>query len=248
MRGLATVGTGALIACAILVSPLAAQAPSPSTLEVDSQVIPNKAGTVKNPQGVKIKVAAHLRTSPEFERPIVQRIVTFFPRHGNYNGAKYPKCALKKLADRKKGGPGNCPPHSIMGKGHVRAWADLEPTRAKITVINGGANRSFGFVTMTNPARVQKAVIGNIKKFAKGKWKYRVTVDIPEVLQVVAGIPIFPSDLYLTLGGKPYARNWIETTSCPKSKRWDYYTEVTMTYVTDTDNTLLKYSDSTPCR
>lgn len=245
MRGVGPIGTGALIACALLASPLAAQAPPPpSTLEVDSQVIPNKAGTVKNPQGVKIKIAAHLRTPIEFERPIVQKVIVFFPRHGNYNGGKYPKCALKKLSDRRKGGPGNCPSHSIMGKGHAIAWADTERTRAKITVINGGAKRSFGFVTMTNPARVQKAVIGNIKEFPSGKWKYRLSVKIPKVLQVVAGIPIFPSDLYMTVGGKPYAKNWIETTSCPKSKRWEYYSEVML----DTSDVPLKYRDSTPCR
>ncbi len=245
MRGLAVAGTGALLACAIFASPLAAQLQEPrSTLEVDSAVIPNKAGTVKNPQGVKIKVASHLRTSPEFERPIAQKIVVFFPRNGNYNGGKYPKCALKKLTDRKEGGPSNCPPHSIMGKGHAIAWADTERTRAEITIINGGAKRSFGFVTMRNPARVQKAVIGDIKEFSSGKWKYSLTVRIPKVLQVVAGIPIFPSDLYMNFGGKPYAKNWIETTSCPKDKLWRYYTEVTL----DTAELPLKYSGSTPCR
>lgn len=239
MRKFAVAVAGVLSIGAVAAALAGAQEPE-TTLSVEAKVTPNKAGTPKKPQGVKISVEGHLRTVEGVEKPIVQKIVTLFPHGGNYNGGKYPKCTYNTLERRT---PAGCPKESIMGGGYAMAYADTVLTKAKITIVNGGADRSFGFVTMYNPAFVQAPVVGDIERLNDPKWKYRLTVKIPTSLQVVAGVPIAAKDLYMTFGGKPYAKNWIESTSCPKSKKWPYHVDLYMS-----SGKTLAYDNSVPCR
>jgi hypothetical protein len=218
----------------LLAVPSAAQ--TPIEIDVDAEVIPNKAGTPEDPQPVTIKVHAELVSELGYERPIMTGGRVLFPRAGNWNGAKHPKCDLNTLSRQ---GLGACPKGSIFGKGVAKAWADTEITRPRITVVNGGATRVYFYTVLTNPARVRAPVVGRIKELRRGPWKYQLDYRVPEVLQVVAGVPITVTQLDITAGKGDY----LVTTSCPKSRRWPYKAWV---YLDDGRRPLV--TGSTPCR
>ena len=158
-----------------------------------------------------------------------------FPKGGQYNGARFPKCSANTLARK---GVSGCPKGSIMGTGSGKAMADDVPTYPKITVVNGGARRVYFYTVLTNPARVQTPVVGRISKL-RGKWSYRLEAEIPRSLQIVAGVPIVLHELTMSAG----KGDWLATTACPADKRWRYHAEGRFT----TGETIV-YDDAVPCR
>ncbi len=212
MRGVAAVAGIAAVAFAV---PAIAQDLTPLEVKVKVKVTPNKVGTPRHPQPVKVVLDAEL-ISPNsgYERPIVQRSRILLGKGGLWNGAKHPKCTAATLNRR---GLQACPKGSIFGKGYATGYADTVRTTPTITLVNGGAKEAYGFVQLTNPARVNAAVVGHIKK-RHGKWAYQVDFTVPEVLQIVAGVPISLTKLHLTVG----KGDIIATTYCPPDGRWKY--------------------------
>jgi hypothetical protein len=218
---------GAAAIGALVVVPALAQEPDVPQTDVtaNAKVIPSKAGTVKKPQGAKITIDAKLTTQPGFDPPVVTDVDILFSQGADWNGANYKTCTATVL-NRK--GPKACPKESIMGQGYATAKADTVDTRINLLIVNGGANRVLAYATMTNPARVQTAIVVRSTR-QSGKWRHRERFSVPKSLQVVAGIPIQPTSLHLTVGGKSYARNYITTTSCPKGG-WKYHGTVNYLY------------------
>ena len=212
-----------------------AQSTSPITMTVDATVTPNKAGTTKHPQGVKLAFTARFEIPEAYDPPLVDKVTVLFPKGGLYNGAKYPRCSQNTLARK---GVSGCPKGSIMGKGSGKAMADDVPTYPRITIVNGGARRVYFYTVMTNPARVQAPVVGKITKL-NGRWSYRLEAEIPESLQIVAGVPIVLHELTMSAG----RGDWLATTSCPADKRWPYHAEGLFT----TGETIV-YDDAVACR
>jgi len=191
-----------------------AQSPSQTKVEIDVKVSPNKAGTKRKPRGVRVKATTTLKTPPQFEPPILQRARIYLSKYGLYNGAKYPKCSKSRL-NRK--GPGGCPKGSIMGKATGDAFADTVITHPRITIVNGGANRVYFYTVLNNPARVQTAVEGKITKLrGNPKYGYRLDFTVPQVLQVVAGVPIQVTRITGSAGRK----DWLANTGCPRDRLW----------------------------
>lgn len=217
-RPFLTAGLAALGATAVAVGPTLAQEPGAATVVTGSgKVSPNKAGTKRHPRGVKLRVKVHWETPADQEKPVVASADAFFPKGSLYNGRKYPKCAESKLA---RDGLSACPKKSIMGTGTATAYADTVLTHPKITVVNGGAKKVYLFTVLTNPARVRAPVVGTITKL-RGKWAYKLHLEVPESLQVVVGIPIALRDFSVTAGGKRWAKDWLATTGCVGGK-WPF--------------------------
>jgi hypothetical protein len=235
-----TAALGVIAVAAIEVAPTIAQSSSPTTITATTTVSPNKAGTKKKPQGVKLTFNARFTTSGDVEHPIIQSGDVNIPKGGLYNGGKFASCSVATLG---RGGPSKCPPKSIMGTGTGVARADTVPTIPKITVVNGGAGRIYFWTVLRNPARVAAAVPATITKDTSGRWSYKVHFTIPQSLQIVAGVPITLDSLKVTLGGKSYAKTWIATTSCPSSKRWAYSASVNLS-----TGGSITYTGSTPCK
>jgi hypothetical protein len=210
-----------------------------TTVTATTKVSPNKAGTKKKPQGVKLTFNATFTTAGDVEHPIIQSGDAYIGKGGLYNGGKYKSCSQATIS---RGGPSACPKESIMGSGSGDALADTVHTVPKITVVNGGAKKIWFWTVLQNPARVQAAVPATITK-ASGKWSYKVHFEVPQSLQIVAGIPITLNTLKLTLGGKSYAKDWLATTSCPSSKKWPY----SFTADLSTGGSI-KYDGTTPCK
>jgi hypothetical protein len=243
MRKLVAVVAGLTLAV-VLVAPSVAQAPVTS-ITVDAKVTPNKAGTKRNPQGVTLSGRIRWESEEGIEPPIVTAFDTLISKGGVYNGGKYPKCAMAKV---NRSGPGACPKKSIMGSAKGSAYADDVITRPKVTFVNGGAKNICAYTVLTNPARVRTCVPGKITKLSgNSKWGYRVVFRVPRSLQVVAGVPIALRELSWTVGGKPWAKDLIATTSCPKGNRWPFEIETHYLYE-DGSTSSSKYADAVRCR
>lgn len=204
----AVVGLVAVVATATAF----AAAVSPS-VKVKASVTPNKAGTKRHPQSVKLRTTITWQNLGPATQPIVQTFDVLFPKGALYGGGKLPSCSYGKL---NAAGPAACPKASIMGTGGGNAYADTVITHPKITVVNGGKSKVFFFTVLNNPARVQSPVVGTISKM-RGKYAYKLHVVVPRILQVVAGVPIALTSLHVTAGKGP----WLQTTSCPNGK-WPF--------------------------
>jgi len=224
------------VVAAIAVGALAQDPKVQTTFTIDADVIPNKAGTPKDPQGVKIKASARFFSPEGVEPPIVTRGYALFPRAGDYNPQLFPRCS-KRTLDRD--GPRFCPKGSQIGAARATAYADSIITRPKIEIFNGGPKVAFAYVTLYQPALVQTAVPAQIQELPRGMWKYKVSVKIPEALQVVAGVPIAARSIKGWVG----KGELITSTSCPKSRRWPYEVKTFFTV-----GKPYKYRDSVPCR
>lgn len=151
----------------------------------------------KKPKSIKVDFGMTWQYSDKESRSTLQHMEMLFPRGTVYNGAHHRKCSIETLNTK---GPSACPKGSKVGQGRALADADTVPTRAEITVFNGGPKQMLFYTTMTNPAVVQTPVVGDITKLKSGPWGYRLTADIPGKLQVVAGVPIFMTDLKIKVG------------------------------------------------
>jgi hypothetical protein len=210
----------AAIAMAVNVAPVAAQDKPVTKFVSKAKIKPMKAGTKRNPRGIQIIGSLRFNTiTPGVEPPIVTGGTVFLPKHGRYNGGKYRKCGKRKL---KRGGPRACPRKSIMGKGSGVAFADTVDAAPDVVFVNGGAKRVWAYTTLYNPALVQEPIAINVRRIRHRRWGYRVSFKVPQVLQVVAGVPITLRSFRYNIGRRPYARNYIVTTGCPRNKRYPY--------------------------
>jgi hypothetical protein len=191
-------GASAAAAMAASLTPTTAAFPSSAPLT---------AGSSRHPQGLRLTVDLGWHSGSAANQPILTRLDIWFPRGSRYNGARYPICSVQTL-DRS--GPAGCPKGSIMGRGTGTAYADTTITRPSITVVNGGANALYFYTVLNNPARVQEPVIGHIAR-VHGNFTYHLSATIPQNLQVVAGVPIELTNLYITAG----RGTWLATTNAP---------------------------------
>jgi hypothetical protein len=226
---------------AIAAAPSVAQQPQ-TQVEANAQISPNKAGTKKNPQGVKLSGTVKWTSEAGVEPPIITAATAYIGKGGSYNGGKYPKCSKATLQSK----PSKCPKGSIMGAGSGSAFADTVITRPKVVFYNGGANWMYLYTTLFNPAFVQEPVPAKISKIS-GKWNYKVRITVPENLQIVAGVPIALRDFKYSVGGKKYAKDYITTTSCPSGNKYDFQLETEYLY-SDGSTSKSATQDTVPCR
>jgi hypothetical protein len=217
MRKFAVAGIAGAIVVAGATAALAAS--SWPSLTVKPSVTPGKAGTRAHPAAAKLNVRINWQSLGAANQPIVTAFHILFPKGALYNGAHTTSCSVAKL---NAAGPSGCPKASIMGTGTGNAYADTVITHPQITVVNGGASKTYFYTVLNNPARVQTPVVGNISRTG-GKWAYKLDVSVPQELQVVAGIPIELTYLNVTAG----KGSWLETTGCSGGK-WPF--QVTTDY------------------
>jgi len=232
-----TAVVGALVVASLaLPGPAGAQTGADQTkLTVKAKITPNKAGTKRNPRGVKLRVDARWDHPAGVERPIVSEAFVWFPRGTLYNGGKHRRCS-KRTLDRQ--GPSDCPVKSLMGRATGVAWADTVRTKPRIVIVNGGKSKVWLYTTLYRPALVREPVPMYVKR-TRGKWAYRARIVVPKVLQVVAGVPVALSS-FSSIAGRG---EWLATTGCPKSRRWKF--KVRTDYAAGGSST---FTDSIRCR
>lgn len=232
---------------AIVVTSAVAQDPANTSVSGEAHVTPSKAGTPGKPQGVTLSGSFKWSSEEGVDPPVITRFEILIAKGaGVYNGGKYTKCSA---AVANRGGPSACPKESIMGTATGVAFADQTITKPKVTFINGGATSMCAYTILTNPARVNTCVPMKIKKLSGDpKWGYRITASVPDSLQIVTGIPIALRSLNFKVGGKSYAKNFIATTGCPKSKKWDFQVETFYLYDLTGETSSSSFTDAVPCK
>lgn len=222
----------AIAATTLVVAPAMArnahegQDPSGTVLSATVEVTPSKSGTKKNPQGVTIQAASKITTERGLDPPIVTGIDLLLGQGISYNGDHYVKCSKRVLNHQ---GLRGCPKKSIVGNLIAIVRAGTVSTKPDITFVNGGEKQLFAYTRVKYPARVQETAVLTTADMA-GKWSYRGSLRVPKSLQVIAGMPIHTTRMKLTIGGKPYAKDYITTTSCPR-RGWKY--QATIHYLHD---------------
>ncbi|HEX2160510.1 MAG TPA: hypothetical protein VHF88_01665 [Thermoleophilaceae bacterium] len=243
MRKLAVLPV-ALAAAAVAAAPAAAQVPV-TEFKSSAKITPKKAGTKKNPQGVKLSGSLEFRTITQgVEPPIITGGQVLIPKGGLYNGGKYRTCSKRTMA--RDDSVQNCPKQSIMGKGSGVAFADTVDAKPDVVFVNGGAKTLWAFTTLYNPALVQEPIAIKIQK-RSGKWAYRATFQVPKVLQVVAGVPVTLRSFKYNIGGKKYAKEFFATTSCPKNNKYPYEAKAFYLY-NDNTTSSSTFKSTVACR
>lgn len=222
----------AAMAMAVNVAPAAAQDKPVTKFTSKAKIKPMKAGTKRNPRGIMIAGNLRFNTiTPGVEPPIVTGGTVFLPKYGRYRGGRYAKCSKRTLQRR---GPRGCPKRSIMGKGRGVAFADTVDAEPTVEFVNGGGKRIWAFTTLYNPALVEEPIAINIRRIKHRRWGYRVSFKVPRVLQVIGGVPVTLRSFNYNIGRRPWARNYIVTTGCPRNKRYPYMAIASYLY---SDNT-----------
>jgi hypothetical protein len=188
---------------------------------------PNKAGTPKHPRGMSIAASGKLIVEPGFDPPVVTGLDILVGKGLVWNSGKYAACS-KPTLDRQ--GPDGCPPKSIMGSAVATGMADTVPARLQVVFFNGRGGEKYAYATLDNPARVQTTIVVKSSKPKDDRWEHRETLRVPQVLQVVAGVPVRLTSIQFKIGGKSYAKDLIASTSCPRGG-WKY--QVTAHYLYD---------------
>jgi hypothetical protein len=215
----------AFVAGAVAVVPALAQDVPESRITSTARATPSKAGTAAHPQGVSISAHAELLTPPDMDPPVVARVEILVGKGLIWNDDKYTKCS-KQVLDRQ--GPSGCPRTSLMGSATATGMADTVPARLDLLFFNGGEHRKYAYATLNNPARVRETLTIESSRLHDGPWGHRETVSVPRNLQIVAGIPLRLTKIKLQIGGKPYAKDFVASTSCPQGG-WKY--QVTADYL-----------------
>jgi hypothetical protein len=247
MRSSSGILTAAALALGtVLVAPLAMAQDVREVPEVaisaKAWATPSKAGTKRDPRGMKIQATAKVTSESGFERPIVTGVDLLIGPGLAWNTGTAAKCS-KRVLDRE--GPKGCPKHSIVGRATGTAYADTIITHPDIVLINAGPKRHLAYVTLYRPALVKETVPIKVTKLT-GKWEHRESFTVPESLRVVAGVPIQVSSIRMSVGGKSYAEKYIASTSCPKGG-WKY--EATAHFLFATDATSSETIDGAiPCK
>jgi hypothetical protein len=256
MRKLAVL-PAALAAAAVVAAPAMAQVPE-TTFTAKVNVTPKKAGTKKKPNGHQLSGSLKFKTVTQgVEPPIITGGDFLIPKGGVWGGGKYKTCSGAKM--RRAQSTDVCPKESIVGSGSGVAFADNVDAAPDVVFVNGGKSTLWAFTTLYNPALVQEPIAVKITK-ASGKWAYKGSFRVPQVLQIVAGVPVTLRDFSFKIGGKfklpgsgkttnasKYAPLLIASTKCPKSKKAPY--EATAHYLYNTGQTASKtYKSTISCK
>jgi hypothetical protein len=234
-----TTAAAVLAVGAVEVATTIAQDSGPTSIKVDASATPNNGGSKAKPQGHKITAKITVTTAGDVEHPIVKNGDIYFPKGGKYQGEKYTKCSSATL---KRGGPDACPSKSIIGSGSGSASADTVEAGPKVVIVNGGKNLILAYVTLQRPARVRAVVPAKLTP-QTGQWSYKLHFEVPQTLQVVAGIPITLNNLKLVSGYTKAAKDIIATTSCGTGNKWPFKVDLLLdTQVTTT------YTSSVACK
>ncbi len=183
------------------------------TLQVS--VKPAKAGTRKHPRNVTLNVVTRTVVPPGVTKPTISKAVIDFPKGAVYNGGKFPHCSEPTLDGR---GPGACPKGSKIGSGAVDAFAGPIEAKPRVTAFNGpGRNHVELFLQTDTPVQIAQDIEGTLTR-GSGPYGLRLTLPIPQALQVVVGLPVNLVSFQTRIAKS----GLIQAASCPKSHKWPF--------------------------
>jgi hypothetical protein len=156
-------------------------------------------------------------TADEGQASVLRRAVISFPFGSQLNGKLFPSCNVKELEQE---GIKACPKGSRIGGGTAVGTAGDVREEIKINLFNGKKGKTIVFYLQgTDPVVLNVPWESPLVSFSSGMYNFRLTVDVPEVLQRIVGLDVAVEDFSVKVDGtikaKGRKRGYIETTICP---------------------------------
>jgi hypothetical protein len=217
MRRIALCATTALLTSCCFAS--AALADGKTTVDIDSHVTPViRAFT---PKTTASTLAVNLTFSGEngTSAAVLRQAILKFTYGAKVNGSLFPSCTADTIRNHEA-----CPAGSKIGGGTGLGTVGDGPDAAQepidITLYNGPKGKSIVFrIQGKAPAVIDVPFDAPLKTLSGGTYNYELTVNVPDILQRVAGLPISLKYFNVKVGAsrkvKGRKRGWIETLICP---------------------------------
>ena len=208
--------TALLIACCITT---AALADGQTTVEIDSHVTPVIRAFTPNTTSATLAVNLTFTGANGTSAATLKQVILKFTYGAKVNGSLFPSCTADTIRNHKA-----CPRGSQIGSGTGLGTVGEGPDAAQepitLELYNGPKGKSIVFrILGEQPAPIDVPFDAPLKTLSGGTYNYQLTVNVPEILQRVAGLPISIKFLKVKVGAtrkvKGRKRGWIEVLICP---------------------------------
>jgi hypothetical protein len=213
----AAIVAGALLACA----PLAG---ARTIVELGGSATPPISFFTLKRQILSLEIDARFSSDVAGELPgTVSKATIFFPHGPRVNGALFPSCNPRRLAQM-RGRRGACPRGSCLGGGTALGTSpQFQGVNEKLTVdvYNGPRGRSILFYLRgLNPVAVSGMIDAPFVPLRGGRWGYRLTMNVPPGLQEISrgiftSLLRFTTRVGATVRVRGVRRGYIEALACP---------------------------------
>jgi hypothetical protein len=184
---------------------------------LEGRITPVIRGLPKVPQPAALSLSLGFTGDDGANASVLQRAVIQFPYGSQLNGKLFPSCTAQALADH---GKSACPKGSRIGGGTaIGAAADIREN-IKVSLYNGKGGKSIVFyLEGDNPVVLNVPWESPLESFSSGNWNFKLTVDVPAILQRIVGLDVSIEDFSVKVDGtrrvKGRKRGYIETLICP---------------------------------
>ncbi len=202
--------------------PTVGAATGPTQASITGTISPAVSSPSGKPRSVALSVTTHFQTSPPGGQPAtVTQAVVYFGHGSIVNARLFPSCNPTRL---NKIGTKACPKGSRIGGGSVTSIAAGLPETVALTAFNGpGGHSVLFYLTGSTPLKIAQAIQAPMVPIRNRFYAYKLTLNTPPNLQVVAGVAVsttsFSSTIKATVvrrvHGKRIRRGYIEVPLCP---------------------------------
>src|SRR3954447_3621960 len=216
MRRIALCATSALLISCCLTPPALADG---TTVDVDSHVTPvlRKFTAKTTPATLGVNMKFHGPAGGQADT--LKQVILKFTYGARLMGRFFPSCSADQIRNHQA-----CPNGSIIGHGKAVGMVGGPENPAieniDLTLYNGPKGKSITFrIQGKQPAVIDVPIDGPLKTFSGGNYNFQLVVDIPDILQRIAGLPISLDFLNVKVGAtrkvKGRTVGYIETLICP---------------------------------
>lgn len=217
MRRIALCATTALLTACCFAT--AAFADGQTTVVIDSHVTPVIRAFTPNTTSSTLAVNLAFSGENGTSAATLKQAILKFTYGAKVNGNLFPSCTADKIRNHEV-----CPKGSKIGTGTGLGTVGDGPNAAQepitVTLYNGPKGKSIVFrIQGDAPAVIDVPFDAPLKTLSGGAYNFELTVNVPEILQRVAGLPISLKTFNVKVGAsrkvKGKKRGWIETLICP---------------------------------
>ena len=184
---------------------------------LDGRITPVIRGLPTVPQPAALSLSLGFTGDDGNQASVLTRAVIQFPYGSRLNGKLFPSCSAAKLADQ---GKSACPKGSRIGGGTAVGTAGDVREEITVNLYNGKGGKTIVFYLQgDNPVVLNVPWESPLQQLTGGMWNFRLTVDVPEVLQRIVGLDVAIQDFSVKVDAtrrvKGRKRGYIETLICP---------------------------------
>src|SRR3954451_21089772 len=186
MRRIALCATTALALACTSTTALAG-----TTVDIDSHVSPVIRQFTPKTSSATLGVNLKFHGANGHAADTLQSVVLKFTYGAKLHGELFPSCSAEQIRNHKP-----CPKGSQIGSGTalgLLAADSDDPVQEPITValFNGPKGKSITFrIKGSRPAVIDVPFDAPLKTLSGGSYNYQLTVNVPDILQVIVGVPV----------------------------------------------------------